>query len=74
LENKQFPQRGAIVRVSWKRVDFERPLISQPPDDNMLELENAATKEESKPPGAPEPKGVHKIETPPLAETRRLHT
>jgi len=68
LENKQFPQRGAIVRVSWKRVDFERPLISQPLDDNTLELENAATKEGSKPPGAPEPEG-HKTETPPLAET-----
>jgi two-component system sensor histidine kinase RegB len=26
LENKQFPQRGAIVTVRWKRVDFERQL------------------------------------------------
>ena len=24
LENKRFPQRGAIVRVRWKRADFER--------------------------------------------------
>ena len=27
LENKQFPQRGAIVRVRWKRADFERQRI-----------------------------------------------
>jgi two-component system, sensor histidine kinase RegB len=26
LENKRFPQRGAIVRVRWKRADFEREL------------------------------------------------
>ena len=27
LENRQFPQRGAIVRVRWGRTDFERPLV-----------------------------------------------
>jgi two-component system sensor histidine kinase RegB len=27
LENRQFPQRGAIVRVRWGRADFERPLV-----------------------------------------------
>src|SRR5215467_48672 len=27
LENRQFPQRGAIVKVRWGRVDFERPLV-----------------------------------------------
>jgi len=27
LENRQFPQRGAIVRVQWERDDFERPLL-----------------------------------------------
>jgi len=27
LENRQFPQRGAIVKVRWGRDDFERPLI-----------------------------------------------
>src|SRR5262249_10806252 len=27
LENHQFPQRGAIVRVRWGRSDFERPLV-----------------------------------------------
>jgi two-component system sensor histidine kinase RegB len=27
LENRQFPQRGAIVRVRWGRSDFERPLV-----------------------------------------------
>jgi two-component system, sensor histidine kinase RegB len=27
LENRQFPQRGAIVRVHWGRADFERPLV-----------------------------------------------
>jgi two-component system, sensor histidine kinase RegB len=26
LENKSFPQRGAIVKVRWKRSDFERQL------------------------------------------------
>ena len=34
LENKRFPQRGAIVRVRWKRADFVRPLAeSTPPAD-----------------------------------------
>jgi two-component system, sensor histidine kinase RegB len=36
LENKQFPQRGAIVRVRWKRDDFERPLIAEMPSDAAL--------------------------------------
>jgi two-component system, sensor histidine kinase RegB len=27
LENRQFPQRGAIVRIRWGRADFERPLV-----------------------------------------------
>jgi two-component system, sensor histidine kinase RegB len=27
LENRQFPQRGAIVRIKWARADFERPLL-----------------------------------------------
>jgi hypothetical protein len=27
LENRQFPQRGAIVKVRWGRADFERPLV-----------------------------------------------
>jgi len=27
LENRQFPQRGAIVKVRWGRSDFERPLV-----------------------------------------------
>src|SRR5262249_46824041 len=27
LENRQFPQRGAIVKIRWGRDDFERPLI-----------------------------------------------
>ena len=27
LENREFPQRGAIVRVRWGRADFERPLV-----------------------------------------------
>ena len=69
LKNKQFPQRGAIVRVRWKRPDFERPLISQLPDVNMLEAEEAEKNEaEAKLSGAPEPGGSHKSETPPLAE------
>jgi len=69
LKNKQFPQRGAIVRVRWKRPDFERPLISELPDVNMLEAEEAEKNEaEAKLSGAPEPGGSHKSETPPLAE------
>jgi two-component system sensor histidine kinase RegB len=39
LKNKQFPQRGAIVRVRWKRDDFERPLISHPPEDTTSGIE-----------------------------------
>jgi two-component system sensor histidine kinase RegB len=27
LENREFPQRGAIVKVRWGRADFERPLV-----------------------------------------------
>ena len=27
LENRQFPQRGAIVKVRWDRADFERRLV-----------------------------------------------
>jgi len=69
LKNKEFPQRGAIVRVRWKRVDFERPLISPPPDAKMLDAEEAEKNEaESEPAGTPGPDGAHKSETPPLAE------
>jgi two-component system sensor histidine kinase RegB len=74
LKNKQFPQRGAIVRVRWKRVDFERPLISQMPSDFASEPEDVESAENQKPGGAPkppspqEPEGAHKMETPPLAE------
>src|SRR5262249_21838114 len=69
LKNKEFPQRGAIVRVRWKRTDFERPLISEPSDAKMLDADEAEKNEsESKPLGAPEPAGSHKSETPPLAE------
>jgi two-component system, sensor histidine kinase RegB len=31
LQNNQFPQRGAIVRVRWKRADFERPVLWERP-------------------------------------------
>src|SRR5580700_9472545 len=27
LENRKFPQRGAIVQIRWKRPDFERPVM-----------------------------------------------
>jgi two-component system, sensor histidine kinase RegB len=40
LKNKQFPQRGAIVLVRWNRDDFERPLISYPPDDTISGIES----------------------------------
>jgi two-component system, sensor histidine kinase RegB len=26
IENRVFPQRGAVIRVSWSRAEFERPL------------------------------------------------
>jgi two-component system, sensor histidine kinase RegB len=69
LKNKEFPQRGAIVRVRWKRADFERPLISQPLDDKMLDTEEPEQNEAgSKPSNGPEAGGSDKSETPPLAE------
>ncbi len=40
LENRQFPQRGAIVRVRWKRPDFERALVFERPLDAVTEAEN----------------------------------
>jgi two-component system, sensor histidine kinase RegB len=80
LKNKQFPQRGAIVRVRWKRPDFERPLISHPPDDTIFEAEGDEQSDAlSHSPVSPEsiaPEasgggssgGADKSETPPLAE------
>jgi two-component system sensor histidine kinase RegB len=69
LRNKDFPQRGAIVRVRWKRADFERPLISELPDGTMLDAEEADKNDaESKHAGAPGPGGADKSEAPPLAE------
>ncbi|MBO0750558.1 MAG: ActS/PrrB/RegB family redox-sensitive histidine kinase [Bradyrhizobiaceae bacterium] len=66
LKNKQFPQRGAIVRVRWNRDDFERPLISPPPDDALL-AEGGEQVASSQPSVAPT-EGADKSETPPLAE------
>jgi two-component system sensor histidine kinase RegB len=69
LKNKQFPQRGAIVRVRWKRPDFERPLISLSPDDTISGREMDEQREAlSQPPVVPESGGGDKRETPPLAE------
>jgi len=69
LKNKEFPQRGAIVRVRWKRADFERPLISELPDGTMLDAEEADKNDAaSKHSGAPGPGGADKSEAPPLAE------
>ncbi len=41
LENRQFPQRGAIVKVRWKRVDFERALILEKPMKEAAERHGA---------------------------------
>jgi two-component system, sensor histidine kinase RegB len=37
LENRQFPQRGAVVRVRWKRVDFERPVEFEAPIESATQ-------------------------------------
>jgi two-component system, sensor histidine kinase RegB len=68
LKNKQFPQRGAIVRVRWKRADFERPLISPPPDDTLLAEADEQPDALSQPSVVPAAEGADKSETPPLAE------
>ena len=74
LKNKQFPQRGAIVRVRWNRADFERPLISQPADDTIFggETDGSEAGESSnalsQPSINPGSGGADKSEKPPLAE------
>lgn len=69
LKNKQFPQRGAIVRVRWKRDDFERPLISQLPDSTMSDVEAGEESNALSPsPVVPGSGGANKSEMPPLAE------
>jgi two-component system, sensor histidine kinase RegB len=68
LKNKQFPQRGAIVRVRWKRADFERPLISPPPDDILLAEADEQPDALSQPLVVPAAERADKSETPPLAE------
>jgi two-component system sensor histidine kinase RegB len=46
LENKQFPRRGAVVRVRWRRADFERQVTwakeIEPPLEGGGEHELAA--------------------------------
>jgi hypothetical protein len=67
LKNKEFPQRGAIVRVRWKRADFERPLISQPLDGKLLDAQEPETRAAGSK-SSNEAGGSDKSETPPLAE------
>jgi hypothetical protein len=75
LKNKQFPQRGAIVRVRWKRVDFERPLIAEMPTETAPEAEDEERPGHQVPEGEPkapteqEAQGAHKMAAPPLAES-----
>jgi two-component system, sensor histidine kinase RegB len=64
LENKQFPQRGAIVRVRWKRVDFERPRIWEKPIGEGPETIAGPLSEIER-----QPDGEQKTPAPPLAES-----
>jgi two-component system, sensor histidine kinase RegB len=66
LRNKQFPQRGAVVRVRWKRDDFARPLISQSPDSTISGEEEGGEADVLSQPVVES--GSGKSETPPLAE------
>lgn len=69
LKNKQFPQRGAIVLVRWKRDDFERPLISQPADNTIYDAEMGEQNDALSQPEVVHGTGsIDKSETPPLAE------
>ncbi len=60
LENKQFPQRGAIVKVRWKRPDFERARTWQKQIDSQVDPPGGAVAE----PAA----AAQKVPVPPLAE------
>jgi two-component system sensor histidine kinase RegB len=58
LENRKFPQRGAIVHIRWKRPDFERPV--------MLEKAGGVAGADS----TPDAPGIApNIDAPPLAES-----
>src|SRR5579871_2056089 len=71
LKNKEFPQRGAIVRVRWKRADFERPLISELPDEKPFDEEAEKNETEPRP---SKPAGADKSDPPPLAEIHGPHS
>ncbi|MEZ5785382.1 MAG: ActS/PrrB/RegB family redox-sensitive histidine kinase [Xanthobacteraceae bacterium] len=41
LQNRTFPARGAIVRLQWRRSDFERPLATAVPEAAEIEPADA---------------------------------
>jgi two-component system sensor histidine kinase RegB len=48
LQNRPFPQRGAVVKIRWKREEFERARNWHKPSD--LEDDRTATEKVAAPP------------------------
>jgi two-component system, sensor histidine kinase RegB len=48
LQNRPFPQRGAVVKIRWKREEFERPRNWHKPID--VDDDRSATEKVAAPP------------------------